>query len=285
MITPTQPPTDRARRPRRTSSRTRRRAGVLLSLLLLGVVTAVAPANAEELPRMTVRARVTYRDSSRLEIKPISGAPAAMAALWGMTVDVTSSTRISTLDGKNRLRSLRSGMVVDIEVVVRPGQPGGGGPGLGCGITLNGKPGCGPVWNDGSYQSGIREAVTITQVRGSCLKSTARLGDVSWTDGRPETALCRVRGGGTDELVLTIHVRGGDKLMARLPGTEARWQWGSATAVTTLTQISPAIYTASTSIPASTATSTKFSVYWFGDGPDDGHAAKLYKLFVNKRLK
>ena len=285
MIMPTQPLTDRARRPRRTSSRARRRAGVLLSLLLLGVVTAVAPANAEELPRMTVRARVTYRDASRLEIKPISGAPAAVAALWGMTVDVTSSTRISTLDGKNRLRSLRSGMVVDIEVVVRPGQPGGGGPGLGCGITLNGKPGCGPVWNDGSYQSGIREAVTITQVRGSCLKSTARLGDVSWTDGRPETALCRVRGGGTDELVLTIHVRGGDKLMARLPGTEARWQWGSATAVTTLTQISPAIYIASTSIPASTATSTKFSVYWFGDGPDDGHAAKLYKLFVNKRLK
>jgi hypothetical protein len=234
---------------------------------------------------MTVRARVTYRDSSRLEIKPISGAPADMAALWGMKVDVTASTRISTLDRKNRLRSLRSGMIVDIKVIVRPSQPGGGGPGLGCGITIGGKPGCGPVWNDGSYQSGVREALTITQVRGSCLKSTARLGDVSWTDGRPETALCRVRGDGTDDLVLTIHVRGGDKLMARLPGTEARWQWGGETAVTALMQISPAIYTASTSIPASTATSTKFSVYWFGDGPDDGHAAKLYKLFSNKRLK
>lgn len=208
-----------------------------------------------------------------------------MTALWGILVDVTSSTRISTLDGANRLRSVRSGMVVDIETVVRQGQPGGGGPGLGCGITLNGKPGCGPVWNDGSYQGGIREALTITQVSGSCIKSTARLGDVSWTAGRPETALCRVRGAGTDEMVLTIHVRGDDKLMTRLPGTEARWQLGSATAVTPLTQVSSEIYIARTSIPASTATSTKFSVYWFGDGPDDGHAAKIYKLFVNKRLK
>jgi hypothetical protein len=201
-----------------------------------------------------------------------------------MLVEVTSGTRISTLDGTNRLRSVRSGMVVDIETVVRQGQPGGGVE-LGCGITIKGVPGCGTVWADGSPRGGVHEALTITQVSGSCIKSTARLGDVSWTAGRPETALCRVRGAGTDEMVLTIHVRGDDKLMTRLPGTEARWQLGSATAVTPLTQVSSEIYISRTSIPASTATSTKFSVYWFGDGPDDGHAAKLYKLFVNKRLK
>jgi len=164
-------------------------------------------AHAEEAERLTVRARVTFRGGDYVEIKPIDGPAGNIAALWGKRIDVSSATRVTTLDGKNRLRSLRSGMIVDIVVDVRPSEATGG-PGLGCGITINGKPGCGAQWDTGAgYQRGVREAVTIAQVGGSCVKGTARLGD-RWFS-RAEVALCRVRDDSADQLMLTIDVRGG----------------------------------------------------------------------------
>lgn len=230
----------------------------VLSLLLSAVLVAVLVhpgkvAQADE-GAQSIRARVTRVESDRIQIKPLGGDTATMAGLWGSVVNVGPGTTISTLDKRNRLKSIKTGAIVDIT------------------LTTN---------VVGSSMTG--DASRIVQVKGKCTKGNARLGGES---AQAEVAMCRAAGFFGDELTVTIDTRNAAiSLSERMPGSSVHWQWGPNVPVTELRQVNSMSYVATVLLPANTPTSTRFSVSWYGDGPDDGEPAKLYRLFKNKQLR
>lgn len=227
---------------------------LLLSVLLTAfVVQPLKKAQAAD-ETQTIRARVTRVESDRIQIKPLGGDTATMAGLWGSVVRVSPATTITTLDKRNRLKSIKTGSVVDIALTVT--------------IT-------------GSSMTG--DAIRIMQVRGACTKGNARLGGES---AQAEIAMCRAAGFFGDELTVTIDTRNASiSLSERMPGSSVQWQWGPNVPSTELRRINSMSYVATVLLPANTPLNTRFSVSWYGDGPDDGDPVKLYKLFKNKQLR
>lgn len=246
---------------------------LLSGALALAAVTAVGAAPASATGEHTVTMAVTKVGRNYINVKPAVGAEGHYG-LWEMKIDVSGTTKIETRDGKNSLKSVKRGMVVEatftseivtstilLPIVTRVGNNT---------ITY-----FIPII-DTSIEG---DMLSLRELPGRCTSKTIKLGGRGEKTG---VGICRT--GNNFEVIVNFSEAEHSDDVKKALGSATLVFTDKKNGTVTKTGFKVSAGYASAAIPGAPSYTVPVSVVINADGPHDGKSAKDYIVTRSTRL-